>query len=120
HTNVAIDEIKSKLGEKSDILFKYPNYFGTIQNFIDKYLAIPYFKREMDEHVKSIDDVIYYDKIRKLSKKIYPKIESSIQFCIEKGYGNYTCESHEKNFMTFIANKHFHILIYPYVMSYLT
>ena len=44
HTNVAIDEIKSKLGDKSDILFKYPNYFGTIQNFIDKYLAIPYLK----------------------------------------------------------------------------
>ncbi|APC78925.1 TPA: UvrD-helicase domain-containing protein [Clostridium botulinum] len=109
HTNVAIDEIKSKLGEKSDILFKYPNYFGTIQNFIDKYLAIPYFKQQIEENVKSIDDDIYYDKIRKLSKKRYPKIENSIQFCIEKGYGNYTCESHERNFITFIANKHFDI-----------
>lgn len=109
HTNVAIDEIKSKLGDKSDILFKYPNYFGTIQNFVDKYLAIPYFKRQKNENVKSIDDDIYYDNIKKLSKEIYPNIDSTIQFCIEKGYGNYTCDSHERNFMTFIANKHFNI-----------
>ena len=109
HTNVAIDEIKSKLGEKSDILFKYPNYFGTIQNFVDKYLAIPYFKRQKKENIKSIDDDIYYDYIKRLPKKKYTEINSTIQFCIEKGYGNYTYESDERNFMTFIANKHFDI-----------
>lgn len=109
HTNVAIDEIKSKLGDKSDILFKYPNYFGTIQNFIDKYLAIPYFKREKNENIKSIDDDIYYDHIRMLSKEKCPNIDSAIQFCIDNGFGNYTCESYERNFMTFIANKHFNI-----------
>lgn len=109
HTNVAIDEIKSKLGDKSDILFKYPNYFGTIQNFIDKYLAIPHFKREKNENIKSIDDDIYYYHIKKLSKERWPKIYRTIQFCIEHGYGNYTSESDERNFMTFIANKHFDI-----------
>ncbi|AKB75166.1 ATP-dependent DNA helicase UvrD/PcrA [Methanosarcina lacustris Z-7289] len=41
HTNVAINEIKGKLGKKGDILFSYPNYFGTIQSFVDRYLAIP-------------------------------------------------------------------------------
>lgn len=41
HTNVAINEIKGKLGRKGDILFSYPNYFGTIQSFVDRYLAIP-------------------------------------------------------------------------------
>lgn len=109
HTNVAIDEIKSKLGEKSDILFKYPNYFGTIQNFVDKYLAIPYFKRQKKENIKSIDDDIYYDYVKRLPQKKYTEINSTIQFYIEKGYGNYTCESDERNFMTFIANKHFDI-----------
>ncbi|WP_219584155.1 UvrD-helicase domain-containing protein, partial [Vibrio parahaemolyticus] len=34
HTNVAIDEIKGKLGSKADILFKHPNFFGTIQSFV--------------------------------------------------------------------------------------
>ncbi len=41
HTNVAIDEIKAKLGADANILLSYPNFFGTIQSFIDKYLAIP-------------------------------------------------------------------------------
>src|SRR5665811_11286 len=42
HTNVAINEIKEKLGIKAELLFRYPNHFGTIQSFVDKFLAIPY------------------------------------------------------------------------------
>lgn len=109
HTNVAIDEIKNKLGDKSSVLFKYPNYFGTIQNFVDKYLAIPFFKQKRGENIKSIDDDVYFDTIRKLSKARYSGIDSAIQYCIKKGYGNYTSESYEKNFITFIANKYFDI-----------
>lgn len=41
HTNVAIDQIKNKMGADSDALFGYPNYIGTIQSFVDKFLAIP-------------------------------------------------------------------------------
>ncbi|MBB1365290.1 UvrD-helicase domain-containing protein [Pseudoalteromonas sp. SR44-5] len=44
HTNVAIDEIKNRLGNKVDLLFKYPNFFGTIQSFVDKFLALPAFR----------------------------------------------------------------------------
>lgn len=39
YTNVAIDEIKSKLGHKADVLFTYPNYFGTMQSFVDEFFA---------------------------------------------------------------------------------
>lgn len=66
HTNVAINEIKTRLGDKSDILFKYPNFFGTIQQFIDKYLAIPFLKKLTCANVRSIDDDIYFDIIKKL------------------------------------------------------
>jgi hypothetical protein len=41
HTNVAIDIIKKRLGDKADHLFRYPNFFGTIHSFVDRYLAIP-------------------------------------------------------------------------------
>ena len=46
HTNVAIDEIKARVGQKADVLFKYPNFFGTIQTFLHKYVtaaALHYF-----------------------------------------------------------------------------
>lgn len=56
HTNVAIDEIKSKLQSQADVLFNYPNYFGTIQGFVDKYLAIPYFNSINEIPISAIDD----------------------------------------------------------------
>lgn len=56
HTNVAIDEIKSKLQSQAEVLFNYPNYFGTIQGFVDKYLAIPYFNSISEIPVSVIDD----------------------------------------------------------------
>lgn len=40
YTNVAIDEIKAKLGHKADLLFSYPNFFGTIQTFVDEFLQV--------------------------------------------------------------------------------
>lgn len=46
HTNVAIDEIKARVGQRADVLFKYPNFFGTIQTFLHKYVtaaALHYF-----------------------------------------------------------------------------
>jgi superfamily I DNA/RNA helicase len=55
HTNVAIDEIKNKLGHKADILFKYPNHFGTIQSFVDKFLAIPALKKHYNTNIRKVD-----------------------------------------------------------------
>ncbi len=59
HTNVAIDEIKSKLGSKSDILFKHPNFFGTIQGFVNKFLALPYFLHRSNNSIEAISDDAY-------------------------------------------------------------
>ena len=59
HTNVSIDEIKSKLGNKADILFKYPNHFGTIQSFVDKFLAIPYFAFKFGKRPMQISNDVY-------------------------------------------------------------
>lgn len=105
HTNVAIDEIKNRLGEKSDILFKYPNYFGTIQSFINKYLAIPYFKKITGENIKNIDNDAYYSNLRRVAKNYYPRIQNAIDFCIEKQVGNYRDGEKIENFVKFISSK---------------
>lgn len=58
HTNVAIDEIKAKVGLKAEALFHYPNFFGTIQSFLHKYVtaaALHYFYGSQIEYVD--DDV---------------------------------------------------------------
>jgi superfamily I DNA/RNA helicase len=59
HTNVAIDEIKNKLGHKANILFRYPNHFGTIQSFVDKFLAIPYFSALYQKKPSQISNDAY-------------------------------------------------------------
>jgi hypothetical protein len=69
HTNVAIDEIKAKLGQKADVLFRYPNFFGTIQAFLHKYIAaaaLHYFYGSQIAYVD--DDVANAVFLKKYSK----------------------------------------------------
>ncbi|MDY0129852.1 MAG: UvrD-helicase domain-containing protein [Methanosarcina vacuolata] len=70
HTNVAINEIKRKLGKKGDILFSYPNYFGTIQSFVDRYLAIPACIYYYDIRPSRIDSDSYDFEFIKQYKKL--------------------------------------------------
>ncbi len=57
HTNVAKQEIIDRLNKNSDgvKLLSYPHFIGTIQEFINKYLAIPIL-RSNDYCVNHIDD----------------------------------------------------------------
>lgn len=69
HTNVAIDEIKAKLGQKANVLFQYPNFFGTIQTFLHKYItaaALHYFYGSQIAYVD--DDVANAVLLKKYGK----------------------------------------------------
>lgn len=70
HTNVAIDEIKAKLGTKADVLFRYPNFFGTIQTFLHKYVtaaALHYFYRSQILYVDDeMSNAVFLKKYYKL------------------------------------------------------
>lgn len=44
HTNNAVDEIKIKLRSECSLLFEAPNFIGTVQEFVDTFLAIPYYE----------------------------------------------------------------------------
>ncbi|WP_319232053.1 UvrD-helicase domain-containing protein [Draconibacterium orientale] len=64
HTNVAIDLIKKKLGADASKLFAYPNFFGTTQSFVDKFLAIPYSAAKSEKRLRPfIDNDMYFAKI---------------------------------------------------------
>ena len=45
HTNVAVNEIKNRLSDSADRLLAYPNYIGTIQSFIDRFVTMPYLRK---------------------------------------------------------------------------
>lgn len=90
HTNVAVDEIKKKVKkaklnnnvEKSFIdnierILKFPNYIWTLQSFIDRYLAIPWYVKEYwkkpnridDDYVNSILKKLFYEKLSSDTRK---------------------------------------------------
>ena len=47
HTNAAVDEIKKRIISFAPKLFEYPNFVGTVQSFVDTFLAIPFFSRKI-------------------------------------------------------------------------
>lgn len=58
HTNAAINEIRSRIGAHCKALFRYPNFVGTIQGFVDEFFAVPYFTNRYKRPPIRIDDEI--------------------------------------------------------------
>lgn len=63
HTNSAVDEIKERIGKHCPKLFTYPNFIGTIQSFVDTFLAIPYYTNKYKKKPSRIDSEIYNEKL---------------------------------------------------------
>lgn len=59
HTNVAVDEIRKRLSGYADKLLSYPNYIGTIQSFVDKFVTMPYLRRIAGRNVQAVDNLTY-------------------------------------------------------------
>lgn len=59
HTNAAIDEIKEKIQKHCPRLFSFPNFIGTIQSFVDEFLAIPFYVHKCKKKPNRIDHEIY-------------------------------------------------------------
>lgn len=70
HTNVAKDEIINRLrSHKQGVKFlQYPHFIGTIQDFIHKYLALPYC-RSRQIKVEQIDDELCVSRIETLLQR---------------------------------------------------
>ncbi|MFY9072069.1 UvrD-helicase domain-containing protein [Aliarcobacter butzleri] len=74
HTNVAVDEIKSKLGVNAKILLSYPNHVGTFQSFVNKYLAIPMYIKLTGKRPERIDTEIFYKKFENILKTYHASV----------------------------------------------
>ena len=59
HTNVAVDEIRKRLLGYAGKLLSYPNYIGTIQSFVDKFVTMPYLRNIAGRNVQAVDNLIY-------------------------------------------------------------
>ena len=72
HTNVAINEIKQKADHAAaDALFRYPNFFGTIQGFVDQFLTLPSYRSEFQKPIVVIDNNRFFSELERLYSKDY-------------------------------------------------
>ena len=58
HTNAAVNEIENKLKKVVPSLFEYPNFVGTIQSFVNKFLANPACFEKYGSYISAVDDDI--------------------------------------------------------------
>lgn len=82
HTNIAINEIKSKLVGYADKLMSYPNYVGTIQSFIDQFVTMPYLRQTFGRSVHLLDNRTYAQHmLQKLNtnRRLYPALAFMVQ-----------------------------------------
>jgi len=70
HTNVAVDEIKAKLGNNASKVLGYPNHVGTFQSFVNKYLAIPMYIKLFGKRPERIDSEKFYSLFQKQFEKV--------------------------------------------------
>ncbi|MFA6371407.1 MAG: UvrD-helicase domain-containing protein [Methanothrix sp.] len=93
HTNVAIDKIKNEQASiASALLFRYPNFFGTIQSFVDQFLAAPWYRSEFNRPVIAIENDRFYSELMKLYSN-----DRGLQLWLEKRGGLGTLGSYWLN-----------------------
>lgn len=59
HTNIAVNEIKKRLSDCADKLLSYPNFIGTIQSFVDKFVTMPYLRNFAGRNIQAVDNLTY-------------------------------------------------------------
>lgn len=65
HTNAAVDEIENNLKKHCPNLFSYPNFIGTIQSFVNKFLANPACMERYGSYISINDNDIYESEVKK-------------------------------------------------------
>lgn len=80
HTNVAVDEIREKLGATAKTILSYPNFIGTIQSFIDKYLAIPASIKYYGVRPIIIDTDVFNEQFMRMLNGRYPYFIKGFDF----------------------------------------
>ena len=73
HTNAAVDEIEKHLKSVCPMLFNYPNYIGTIQSFINKFLVYPYYSQVIGINSLRID-IDFFCLTKRLIMRINPAV----------------------------------------------
>lgn len=85
HTNVAVNELKAKLGKSAEKLLLYPNFVGTIQTFVDQYITFPFLRQFTNSSIQVVSNDDYANSLYSL----ICRTDGSLKWFIDKQYGTY-------------------------------
>lgn len=91
HTNVAVDVLKDKLSKYSTKLMSYPNFIGTIQSFMDRFVTMPYVRKKYKRNVQPVDEQTFAEHFsRIISTNKYSELKYFLQFTHSRYYNLYS------------------------------
>ncbi len=77
HTNIAVDEIKSRVASHYPEVMEYPNFVGTIQEFVNKFLFVPYLAT-LKMQIRFQDEKRYLDYENSADQVLKTRISSKL------------------------------------------
>lgn len=84
HTNNAVNEVKKKLYAECNPLFEEPHFISTVQDFVDKFLAIPYYEQFYKQKVHVIDGMAYEQEVESFLKASIWNLTKGTQYLYQK------------------------------------
>ena len=99
HTNVAVNELKAKLGKSAERLLSYPNFVGTIQTFVDQYITFPFLRQFANTSIQVISDEDYANHLYSL----ICKTDSKLKWFIDQQYNAFGVKRYD-SVVKFMAN----------------
>lgn len=99
HTNVAVSELKAKLGKSAERLLSYPNFVGTIQTFVDQYITFPFLRQFANTSIQVVSDEDYANHLYSL----ICKTDSKLKWFIGQQYNAFGAKRYD-SVVKFMAN----------------
>ncbi|QKG80480.1 UvrD-helicase domain-containing protein [Tenuifilum thalassicum] len=108
HTNTAVNEIEKSLKKVVPILFEYPNFVGTVQSFVNKFLANPACFLKYGSYIHQNDNDIYEKEAEKFYyslpwKNTEPKgLRNKLFGKVNHGKGTISPDEKQQNVIEFL------------------
>lgn len=99
HTNVAVNELKAKLGKSAERLLSYPNFVGTIQTFVDQYITFPFLRQFANTSIQVVSNEDYANHLYSL----ICKTDSKLKWFINQQYNVLGAKQYD-SVVNFMAN----------------
>jgi len=80
HTNIAVNEFKDEIGDSIFRISNYPNFSGTLQSFVQRYIAFPYLRQFSSVPIRVLSKDDYANIISK-------KLNWNFRHFIDKNLG---------------------------------